>query len=203
MNPKPPPSSQPNAQTNQFDISNLLKIIQGAPQQQQTQTPPPPPPPPVSQAPMSDLERTINMFRQQQQPHVPQFQPQAAPTVDLQRILAVMNAQNQMQQPPVFPQPPPSQPAVAPNIAAIVSQFANQNQVGANQSGQFHEDPERKRMRDHDDYEEPFDDRSNPNKRTKQPGLMKHPKAGLIPCRYWKEGKCIKGDECTFRHDSR
>lgn len=173
--PKPAPSPQPNAQTNQFDISNLLKIIQGAPQQQ-----PPPPPPAVSQAPMSDLERTINMFRQQQQqqqPQVPQFQPQATPNVDLQRILAVMNAQQQVQQPPVFQQTPQSQSAVAPNVAAIVSQFANQTPVGTNQTLQstsFHEDPERKRMRERDSYEESFDDRFNPNKRAKQPGLMKH-----------------------------
>lgn len=127
---------------------------------------------------MTDLERTISMFKQQQpqqpqQPQIPQFQPQApAPNVDLQKILAVINAQQQMSQPPAFQQPL-SQPAVNPNFAAIVSQLSNQNTAGA-QPSPFHEDPDRKRMRERDAYEDAFDDRFNPSKRHKQPGLMKH-----------------------------
>jgi len=22
-----------------------------------------------------------------------------------------------------------------------------------------------------------------------------------LPCRFWQEGKCLKGDECTYRHE--
>lgn len=132
---------------------------------------------------MSDLERTVNMFRQQQQPaqpQVPQYPPAQAPAgqgFDLQRILGAINTQNQMQQPLAMPQPP-SQPAVAPNVAAIVSQFANQGQQsGANQQqqlGPFHEDPERKRMREQADYDEPYEDHFTTAKRAKQVGLTKH-----------------------------
>ncbi|GFF92074.1 hypothetical protein IFM60648_09621 [Aspergillus lentulus] len=211
VNPKPVPvaAAPPIAQTNQFDISNLLKIIQNASQQQST-PPPPPPLQPASQAPMSDLERTISMFRQQQPqvPQIPQFpavsQAPATQGLDFQKILALMSAQKQMPPAPIVPQVPPSQPAMAPNLAAIISQFANQNQqAGSSQpSGQHYEDPERKRMRETDGSEESGDDRFGYAKRSKfgAPN-KKHPKAGLVPCRYWREGKCLKGDNCTFRHD--
>lgn len=165
--------SQPNTQSNHFDISNLLRVI--APQQQQ----PTPPPQPVTQAPMSDLERTVNLFRQQQQPvqpQMPQYPTTQAPGgFDFQKLLSALNVQPQMQQPPVVPTQPPA--AAAPNLAAIVSQFANQNQQGgAGQGlnpGQFHEDPERKRMRERG-YDDSYDDKFNPPKRTGQIGLTKH-----------------------------
>lgn len=214
VNPQPTPA-QPSTQNNQFDISNLLKIIQKAPPQQQS-TPPPPPPPPVSQAPMSDLERTISMFRQQQQPQpqsqapqMPQFpttsQPPATQGIDFQKILAVINASKQIQQPtPVVPPVQSSPPSIAPNLAAIISQFAGANQQGSNLSQMpgHYEDPERKRMREGSGFDGPEDDRYGYYKRNKPNGPNKsHPKVGLVPCRYWPEGKCRKGNECTFRHD--
>ncbi|PLB53439.1 hypothetical protein P170DRAFT_349544 [Aspergillus steynii IBT 23096] len=222
VNPKPAPPAQPSAQNNQFDISNLLKIIQNAPHTQQS-TPPPPPPQPAPQAPMSDLERTVNMFRQQQQAsqpaqapmlQMPQFtpvsQPPATAGIDFQKILAAINTPNSIQQPPVMPQPPlqpqpqQSQASIPPNLAAIISQIANPNQQTAPnfpQQGSY-EDPDRKRMREGNGYDGQDDDRYGHSKRGRPsaPG-KKHPKAGLVPCRYWPEGKCIKGDDCTFRHD--
>ena len=167
VNPQPAAPAVPSTPgPGQFDISNLLKIIQSASSQQQPQTQAPsfPPPQPATPAPSSDLERTINMFRQQQQqqqqpqvppamPQMPQFpvpQPQAGQGVDFQKLLSVINSQNQVQQPPVLPPTPQSQPAIAPNLAAIISQLNGQSlQTGQNQaSNQAYEDPERKRMRD-------------------------------------------------------
>lgn len=233
VNPKPAPAVQPAAQptapTNQFDISNLLKIIQSATQQQQPQMPTQPLPTqqPASQAPTSDLERTVNMFRQQQAPaplpQMPQFpmpQPPATQGMDFGNIFSIMNAQNQMQPPPIFPPAPQSQPGIAPNLAAIISQLSNQNQ-GSNPSSQVYEDPERKRMRETSGFDGAGDDKFNAAKRNRPNGphkkhvsnmsysrceffftdYEKQPKVGLVPCRYWKEGKCLKGDECTFRHD--
>ncbi|KAF7117351.1 hypothetical protein CNMCM5793_006100 [Aspergillus hiratsukae] len=199
VNPKPAPvaAAPPIAQNNQFDISNLLKIIQNASQQQSTPPPPPPPPPPqpASQAPMSDLERTISMFRQQQPqvPQIPQFpsvsQAPATQGIDFQKLLAVMSAQNQMPPAPIVPQVQPSQPAMAPNLAAIISQFANQNQqAGSSQpSGQHYEEPERKRMRELDGSEESGDDRfgytkrraPNMKHRGETPTFTAHVQAGL------------------------
>ncbi|KAB8205119.1 hypothetical protein BDV34DRAFT_213323 [Aspergillus parasiticus] len=219
---EPPPPSEDEPATEAVALGEIPDHVKNAPQQQQS-TPPPPPPPPVTQAPMSDLERTISMFRQQQQPPQPQQpQPQAqqfqmpqvpaapqAPTtqgLDFQKILAVLNAQKQMQQPPpVIPPVQPSQPAIASNLAAFISQFAGANQQSApspaQMPGQF-DDLERKRMREGPGFDGSEDDRYSYFKRNKPNGPNKsHPKVGLVPCRYWPEGKCRKGNDCTFRHD--
>ncbi|KAI3052872.1 hypothetical protein CBS76997_831 [Aspergillus niger] len=211
--PAPAPQSAPNAP---FDISNLLKIIQSAPQQQST---PPLPQPQVAQAPMSDLERTFSMFRQQQQQQpppppqapllqLPQFppasQPPSAQGVDFQGLLSIFNAQKQMQPAPIVPQAQPSQPSIAPNLAAIISQLTGQNQSAAANGHPppgHYEDPERKRIRETGGYDGNDDERFNSKRSRSNEPNKKHPKAGLVPCRYWREGKCRKGDECTFRHD--
>ncbi|RAL09082.1 uncharacterized protein BO97DRAFT_375446 [Aspergillus homomorphus CBS 101889] len=213
--PAPAPAPAATAQA-PFDISNLLKIIQSAPQQPKSTPPPQTQPAP---APMSDLERTFSLFRQPQpQPQpasqppmlqMPQFSaaPQAAAgqAIDLQNILAIMNAQKQMQPAATAPQAPPTQPSIAPNLAAIFSQINGQSQPGAGnmpQQSVHFEDPERKRLRETGAYDGADDDRSSYPKRNKYNDLgKKHPKAGSVPCRYWQSGKCRKGDECTYRHD--
>lgn len=196
VNPQPTPAPQPSAPTSippsgGLDISNLLKIIQNAPQQQR----PTPPPQNVQPAPLSDLEKTINLFRQQQgQPPLNQFpqfpaaqppvsQPPASQDIDLQKILAVINAQKQLQQPPTLPQNPPAQPAIPANLAAIISQFSNPAQQNfqaqpQQSSASYYEDPERKRMREgNGSYDGPSDDRYSQQKRPKMyvdPKQKKH-----------------------------
>ncbi|RAH40643.1 uncharacterized protein BO95DRAFT_468561 [Aspergillus brunneoviolaceus CBS 621.78] len=219
VKPQPPPAAAPAASAQApFDISNLLKIIQSAPQQPKS-TPPPQTQP--AAAPISDLERTFSMFCQPQpqpQPQptsqppmlqMPQFpaapQPATGQAIDLQNILAIMNAQKQMQPAATAPQAPPSQPSIAPNLAAIFSQINGQNQPTAGNppqhTGHF-EDPERKRLRESGGYDGTDDDRYSYPKRNRYNDLgKKHPKAGSVPCRYWQSGKCRKGDDCTYRHD--
>ncbi|KAL4809912.1 hypothetical protein BDV18DRAFT_50362 [Aspergillus unguis] len=215
IKPQPTPQSQPNPQNNL--VFNLLKSIQNPVQQQST---PPPQATQPAQAPSFNLEQTISMLRQQQpqpqpqpqqQPPVPQIPQVSQPPVIDQRLLAVLSGFGQQSQQPVsqpVSQPQAQQAAVPPYLAAILSQFGNQNQQAgqqptqqsggdSSQSSGHYENPERKRMREfggHDDDDQWKRNRVNtPNKR--------HPKAGSVACRYWAEGRCRKGQDCTFRHD--
>lgn len=168
INPKPTAPQQPQQPTpgdSGFDISNLLKIIQGV----SGQTQPAPPPQPAQTGGMPDLERTINMFRQQPPqsqapppPPIPSSQPQG---LDFNAILNVMK---QMQTPPVFPQQ--SQPAMPPNLGAMFAPFGGQNQqAGApfQQQGYDYEDPERKRGREGGFYDDHPNSEWSRSKRTR------------------------------------
>lgn len=112
---------------------------------------------------MSDLERTISMFRQQQGAQVPQAPvPPAAAPVDLQGILNVMK----QFQPGGLNQPPQTQPVMAPNLGAVFGQFSGQATPGGTSQGQQPnglEDPERKRMREggNSHYDSHYDNQSN------------------------------------------
>ncbi|CEL07657.1 hypothetical protein ASPCAL10813 [Aspergillus calidoustus] len=193
---KPPtPQSQP-PQNNQF-VLNLLNSIQN-PSHPHTSTPPV-----ASQPAPISLEQTINMLRQQQPNNPPAPPPMPQPNID-SRLLAMLYPG---QQQPPQPQPQPQQGGIPANLAAIISQLTNQTQqnqqpaqpeVTQTHTTGHYEDPERKRMRESGGYD--GEDRWKRNRTGGAPN-KKHPKAGLVPCRYWREGKCLKGDNCTFRHD--
>lgn len=121
------------------------------PGNQQQSTPTPQPVPQAPQAPLSDLERTVNMFRQQQAaPQVPQ--PPVAPASAPVDFASILNVMKQLQQPnSAFQQPQPQpQAAMPPNLNAIFGQLTGQNNAAGfnSQTAGTYEDPERKRMRD-------------------------------------------------------
>lgn len=101
-----------------------------------------------------------------QVPQVPATQPPAAQGgVNFQQLMSVMQ---QFQHGTGFPQQQPmqSQPQMQPNLGALFSQIAGQNQQ-AGSSTQNYEDPERKRIRDGAHYDDQYDNQWNRGKRTK------------------------------------
>ncbi|KAF2840012.1 hypothetical protein M501DRAFT_670638 [Patellaria atrata CBS 101060] len=204
--PYPTPSATP-------DVSAILSMLNGGGQPAQ------PAPVVQPQAPPIDLERIFASFsnppqtQQQSYPQPPREamaamvpQSQATPSVDLQAILdGLRTAQAQ---PPAQQQPQAPAFQAAPNMAnlgAILAQiqqpntaplpqlFNYQNAYGTPQ--QVYEDPERKRFRENGDQ----DDYNGSFKKQKKGGFA--PRKWVLPCRFWKVGKCTKGDECTYLHE--
>lgn len=122
-----PATTAPTIPNGPLDIASLLKSIQTAQQTAQPAQPTQPAP-----GPFADLERTVNLFRQQQGqppvsipqvPAVPQMPTPSGQPIDFQKILAVLNAQKQLQQAAPMPMTVPQ--AINPNLAAIISQLSS------------------------------------------------------------------------------
>jgi hypothetical protein len=153
---------------------------------------------------------------QAQQP--PQVQPQTQPQAQDPQLAAILAAmgQPQGQQPP----PPLGQGGYHPQ-----DPYQQTMQHGAQGGQSQHSDERRGWDRDYErDNEQDWDrhdrhgdrsyDRDDDHHRGhkdknkgKKPGpstIHKPPNAALIgtkPCTFWQQGKCARGDKCTFRHD--
>ena len=200
------------------DINALLKILGG---QQQPQIPQQTQQPIGSFAPLpmpqnSGLESIFAQFKTPQpQAVVPQasmVDPSYQSVID---IFKQQQQQPQYQPAPVY-QPPPTVPQQTADLSALLAQFSQQTsnpqQTGYNYQPNYYNENDRKR---------PFDDSENQS--SEQYGESKRSKAKKVsqiqikrayshanavqftgvprvPCKFWQEGKCRKGSECTFLH---
>lgn len=146
---------------------------------------------------------------QQQQQQQPSQQSQI-PDLQLHSILAAINQPSQ--------QPPQTQ---APNPVSYLNpndpsyqQYLMLTQMAQGQAGQASQPPqnhgsERDWERDRSDSQggrgDQYKDGKDPRKKKGGP-LPPHKPAnkaliGTKPCTFWQQGKCARGDKCTFRHD--
>jgi len=184
-----------------FDLAQFMRA-------QQHQPPAQSPPHPVQPPNIPEIQSLLAKLNQQQLPNQnPQPQPQqpqpppmvtftpgyqSAPliniqtqpaaqssgqNIDINAILASLTGQQSA------PQPPPmggfSTAASAPATMNFASQMQETDQGGASGS-ESRESRDRKRWRDQGD--------KNKFYKTKV-------------CRYWQEGRCMKGDSCTYLHE--
>ncbi|EON68511.1 hypothetical protein W97_07769 [Coniosporium apollinis CBS 100218] len=223
------PKSEPRVQAppSTTDISAVLSMLRQQQPQPQPQQPNPPPPQPQP----TDLERLLATLNNPGFSSVPQApvaapapmpvvppQPQPAQAPDLSSLLAAINpqaaqVQQYQQQPPQpFQQPVMSTPDISALIASLSQAgaaqpsfqppthgFTFQNQQQQVDQGAF-EHPERKRMMEGGYGDSDGANNKRPKWGDKKKGGYEPPKF-VVPCRFWKEGKCIKGAKCTFLHE--
>lgn len=170
--------------------------------------------------PQSTQQSSFNSF-------APQPQPQQQPTqgVDISKILAVMSQiqQPQPQAQPALPQP--QQQGGQVNLAALLAQMQGQQQPSQpSQSSQSAQplpygydgnpspypgaaDHDYSRKHGWNESSADYDDYLWKKKKaasgagTGASGKL-HPKAKTVICKFWQEGKCKKGDDCTFIHET-
>ncbi|KAF4963753.1 hypothetical protein FSARC_8236 [Fusarium sarcochroum] len=150
--------------------------------------------------------------QQQQQPHIPDNQ--------LQSILAAIN---QPSQAPAQASSSNAAPYLNPNDPSyqqymMLSQMTQGQQAPPPPPPAAERDWDRERDhsrdrdqdrgwdRDRDDHHGNRGDRDGKHGRFKKGTLPPHKPAnkaliGTKPCTFWQQGKCARGDKCTFRHD--
>ncbi|KAF2737072.1 hypothetical protein EJ04DRAFT_135582 [Polyplosphaeria fusca] len=159
-----------------------------------------PPAPPLPTVPnLSSIMSALQAI-QPQQP----VQPAQPPPVDLAALLSSLQTASAQGVsipppptgwPPVFPQGfGQAQQAAAPSYQAQQAQQTQQQQQGQNNNGHAGA----KRQRNDDDNHSGYGSFKKGKFRNTPNGQVPHK---VIPCKFFKQGKCTKGDDCTFIHE--
>ncbi|KAI9739739.1 MAG: hypothetical protein M1834_006458 [Cirrosporium novae-zelandiae] len=188
----------------QFDITALARLL--APQQQPT------PQLPIQQQPAapSQLEKVFAMFSNtQSQPQV-QPPPQPNPVASSFNLAGILSSLNSQVQVPVPPQPQ-SQPQFnftqPPTLQDILSQFQQPGMQqpmynGYQSQHQGSNENDRKRQRGSGNGQD-YDDYNNGDHGYGKRAKASNGKKGYrkIRCKWFAQGNCRYGDECTYLHE--
>ncbi|KAF2400445.1 hypothetical protein EJ06DRAFT_430995 [Trichodelitschia bisporula] len=188
--PQPQPAAQPNSIESilaQMTGSSIAQPAPAAPQYAQYQAPAPvaqvQPPARGQESDIKSILEALNMHAQpMQQPTTAaqSFAPAATPSMSNSSAMEIMAR-------------------LGVNVATIPG-FAPSAVAPSSSSTQLFEHPERKRMREGDNSGS--DQGPSSGKRAKWNGNRNPDKPKFIfPCRFWKDGRCKKGADCTYRHE--
>jgi hypothetical protein len=195
----PPTSAVPSAPP----INNISAVLQALKTQYPLQ---PAQPAPATQGLSPELMALFAKYSQEK-PAPPPTQQPATPQVDVKAALLAFSIQNSLQnQTYTAPQVP------FPDLRALLPQLTQQMNGQQSYQTSYPNENERKRQHENDGNEQYSDNkRSRGNKvggscdkhlfeilLTDYQPFFGPPK---VPCKYWYEGTCRKGDDCTFKHE--
>jgi hypothetical protein len=158
-----------------------------------------------------ELQRVLGMFNQASQP-APVTQTPPAPNVNLQAILQSVLSQQAQTQPQQPQYPSATQASVyGPDYSALLASVQQNAQTMSNPSALptghggnpnpypgSSDDTSRKHGRaDSNGVDEDYGKKSG-NKKKKSEAKPYNYKTQI--CTFWQQGKCLKGDACTYRH---
>lgn len=212
---QPQPQAQqaaPQQAAPQLDLQSFLAQLGG---QQQAPTQSAPAPPQTQQSVPSDIATIIAgipSLQQSQQPQ--QSQQQYAPPpppVQNPADLAALFAKLQ-QNPGAAPPAPPNFPGFGNGFPQPIPGFPpfpilqQQGQQQTQQQAYPFENEERRRWREQQGGQEDRQWNQNQSQNQNQNQNQNKKKGGADrrytqPCKFWTQGKCQKGDKCTYRHD--
>lgn len=163
----------------------------------------------------AELQRALSMLGQ---PNQPTPQPQAANNVDFQTILhsvqqVTQRLQGQNQQPQY--QTPSTTPALPANLSALLASMQSNSQtqpsglpvgLGSNPNpypGALDESSRKHARSDSNDNDNDHGRKGGNKKKKSNLGGVDQSKPYNYKtqmCSFWEQGKCLKGDACTYRH---
>lgn len=201
--PQPAPAPAPTSSELEKTFSMFMPQPQQAPQVTQPQTQAPVPSQPDIQAILASLG---NLTGQQAQ------QPQAQPVPPPQAPAPFPNMNVNTGSTPGFDlaaimqnigssaAPPPVPAFGMPLTTQQPQQQQHAQQPLPSQEELFHGERS-KRQRGNDDHSSGWDRSRRKKWKNKHQNPDYQPPQFVVPCRFWKEGKCMKGDKCTFLHE--